>query len=184
MFNLLSSEHKLALRKIYRLRFIFMALLFSVLVLLLVVLALVPALFLSNIKKEIVQQSLTTASNEGDTSIGEIQKRIEHAKAVLNSFGTATSSTLIAAHLNDLIIAKPADVKIRTVSVVGSRSTPEAPATEKFTVRLGGVATTREGLRAYEAALKDLPQTGIVLIPVSVFAKSRDLPFTIEITIL
>lgn len=47
---------------------------------------------------------------------------------------------------------------------------------------LKGQATTREALRAYTEALSALPFVSNVELPISAYAKERDIPFTITLT--
>jgi len=47
---------------------------------------------------------------------------------------------------------------------------------------LNGTATTREALRAYNDALSALPSVSSVDLPISAYAKDKDIPFTITLT--
>jgi hypothetical protein len=176
MFNLLLPEHKQELRRLYRLRLTLMAMGFSVAILLLVLIALVPAFLLSHSKTSVLEQSITTTTEQ--SSLADIQKNITMAKAIIARFPMSTTTPAFAERITEVAQAKSADVRITSFSAVAS--TEEG---EPHLIRVSGVATTRESLRSFEAALKALPRTQSIDIPVSVFAKSRDLAFTIDIAI-
>jgi hypothetical protein len=49
-------------------------------------------------------------------------------------------------------------------------------------MEITGVADTREDLRGYDAALSALPYVSSVDLPISVYAKSSSIPFSISLT--
>ncbi len=68
---------------------------------------------------------------------------------------------------------------IHITSISSSSGEPQATA---FSMRITGVADTREQLRAYQLSLSALPFVSSADLPLSAFAKEKDIPFSIAIT--
>lgn len=95
------------------------------------------------------------------------------ATSLLSLSKTSSATSLIR---EALTIPRPGIV------LSGFAYTP-ATATKAGTLSLTGVATSRNALRAYQLALVDAPRFANADLPVSSYAKDRDIPFTITVTL-
>jgi len=93
-----------------------------------------------------------------------------------------------SAHLARLSSVPKASAAVRAVTALprpGIRLTgfSFAPKEEgEAVMSLSGIATTREALRTFEQSLADEPYITSADLPISAYAKERDIPFTISLT--
>ncbi len=122
------------------------------------------------------------------------QARIQELDATLaTSNGKETTARLAALNSSTTYLARLATTTTATNAVRGVLSAPRtgiiltdftytpAPPTGGKMV-LTGVAATREHLRAYKMALSALPFVSAVELPISVYAKESNIPFTINLS--
>jgi len=175
MFNLLPSEHIHDLQKLYRQRIGALALIAALCCASLVFVALVPSLIVIRQNRALLQNSIDATVAQTQTSFADVTADVTYAQNTLKIFlGTSTPETL-STQVRLITAQKPAGVTIGAITLVADIDTAQTVA------RMTGNATTRESLRAFETALETIPGVRSVNIPVSVFAKAKDIDFTVEI---
>lgn len=174
--NLLPEERIRSLRRVYFIRLAVVAiLLLSGVILVHAVLLLPSYLYLRNQVGE-RNASLTALTT---TLAGSEEKEISARVAALSED---------SAYLARLSSVPKASAAIRAITALprsGIRLTgfsfaPKVGA--ETTMSVSGVATTREALRTFEQSLADQPFITSADLPISAYAKERDIPFTISLT--
>lgn len=129
-------------------------------------------------------------------SVAAKEARLASVKASLASSDDAVLSARLAALRSDadalatLARAFSASAIVRAalavsragVTLSGFEYSPAAD-TRPGTLSLSGAAATRDALRAYQLALERAPFARSASLPVSTYAKDRNIPFTIAITL-
>lgn len=133
-------------------------------------------LYVSNIHARAVAElaalSQKGMGGEADDSTVRVQS-LEKDATRLVAYGTAPSASGI---LQKLFAVPHAHVSLQSISVDIARE-----GTTQTRMRISGVASSREGLRAYHSALSVLPFVVSADLPLSVYAKETDIAFTIDI---
>jgi len=120
--------------------------------------------------------------------------RLAHIKATLSSADEVALSSRLAALSRDaaalLALSKRPSVSgaVRSVLAISRPGVKISgftytPGTTSSVLLLTGVAATRDSLRAYQLALQNMPSANSVTLPVSVYAKDTEIPFTITVTL-
>lgn len=127
-------------------------------------------------------------------SAQEKSTELSHITATLASADEVSLSARLTALSNDAkaIIALSKQPSI-SAAVRAALSTAHAgialsgfsykPDTKTATLLLTGTAKTRDALRAYQLALQNMPGATSATLPVSVYAKDTDIPFTITLVL-
>jgi len=174
--NLLPEERIRSLRRVYFIRLTVVAVLLLVGVTIVHGVLLLPSfMYLRNQVGERTQSLAALTS----TLAGSEEKEISTRVAAL-----AEDS----AHLARLSSVPKASAAIRAIAALprsGIRLTgfsfaPKEGAEAQMSV--SGVATTREALRTFEQSLADQPFITSADLPISAYAKERDISFTISLT--
>lgn len=109
-------------------------------------------------------------SNDMVDRVAAAHKNANTLKAFLD---TPQSSTFIQA-----LLGLPSDgISLGEISVDIAETSGRA-----LTMRVSGVASTREALRTYHLAVSGLPFVAQADMPLSVYARESDIPFSIAIT--
>lgn len=125
-------------------------------------------------------------------SASDKENRLAHIKATLSSADEVALSARLSALSNDaaalIALSKKPSISVAMrmalavprpgVTLSGFTYTP---GTTSNSLLITGTAATRDALRAYQLALQNMPSASSVTLPVSVYAKDSDIPFTITI---
>ncbi len=125
---------------------------------------------------------------EREASIASLQQSLagSEEREVSERIASLTSDAAYLKGLGDAPHASAAIAAIVERGHAGVRLTgfsyapPAGDALAKMTVT--GVADSRESLRAYEQMLADQPFIDTTELPISAYAKEREIPFTITLT--
>lgn len=175
--NLLPPHRKRFLMRDYVFRLSVVALWLLILLVMIHTLLLVPSyLYAHQQIRDHEQQLATLQAAQSTATEQELKGRIAalgtKAKQLTALGKQATASGALRA-----VLAAP-----RTgVRVHGITYTPSAKP-EEHKMALHGVASTRESLQQYLAALDALPFVAKAELPISAYAKERDIGFTITLT--
>lgn len=175
--NLLPADRKRALRRDYFIRVVVVSAYLLALVLTVHGLLLIPAyLYLGQeiahreSQLAVVQNSASTLENK------EIKARIDiletNAARLISQNGRPTASRAMRAVLE----APRTGIRL-TGLTYGAAATPEA---RKMSLK--GVAANREVLRSYVQAVEALPSVTKAELPISAYARERDIEFTLTLT--
>ncbi|MSU74812.1 hypothetical protein EXS57_03490 [Candidatus Kaiserbacteria bacterium] len=124
------------------------------------------------------------------------QAHLANIESILSSSNEVEVSARLAALSNDIAIlatlgnAPSASATLRSILAIphpgvalsGFVYTPPAGGSTG-TLSVSGVATTREALRSYQLALQTDPFATTADLPVSVYAKSSNIAFTVSMTL-
>lgn len=175
--NLLPRDRVRSLRQLYFLRLAVVA------VLLLSIVAIAHAVFLFPthlfLSGQVRDRTETLASLKASLEGSEEREVSERIASLTND------ATYLAA-LGDMPQAATSIAAIINIGHVGVRLTGfsfdpgNADRPAKMTV--SGVADTRESLRSYEQSLLDASFIDTTDLPISAYAKERDIPFTVTLT--
>lgn len=124
----------------------------------------------------------------------EKENRLAHINKTLSSADEVALSARLAALSNDAAVLIALSKK-RTASEylrsalnvprlgVALSSFTYTPGTNSSTLLISGTAATRDVLRGYQLALEGMPSATSATLPVSVYAKDVNIPFTITIAL-
>lgn len=125
----------------------------------------------------------------------EKEDRLAHIKKTLSSADEVALSARLAALSNDAAVLLALSKK-RTASeqVRAALNVPRlgvtlssftyAPTTNSNTLLISGTAATRDVLRGYQLALQGMSSATSATLPVSVYAKDMNIPFTITVALV
>ncbi|MEK7604397.1 MAG: hypothetical protein AAB442_01195 [Patescibacteria group bacterium] len=179
--NLLPLERQKALRRNYFLRFFVVSAWMTTILVMVAGILLIPTyVFLTRSfgAKQAHLASLTSAVFSADEkNLSDQIASLTQDAAALTTFNTAVSmGTLVASLLN---VTRPGIV-LSGISYTPASATKKNMAT---TMTLSGTAATREALRSYQLALQGAPGVSTVVLPVSAYAQSSDIAFSITLTL-
>jgi len=177
MRNLLLEKDKKKIRQEYAIRLAAVALLFAFVAVLLGSIFLLPSFFLSNAKKQameerrdIIEQSI--AVREQEASLTTLTDANE--KLLLLSPPSDTVSLLEL--LTVVVEAQPSGISIREFFYTARNSDDG-----NNELRLSGVAERRENLLAFQNALRKKPIFSSVTLPVSNLAADQNISFSLNL---
>lgn len=176
--NLLPKSAIRSLRRSYFFRLATVATVLALLLLLVHGILLIPTYLytVGEVKRETTQLATLSASFQS-SSEGAIQKRINEMRSDASYLATLgelpTGSSAIAGILT---VAHPG------IHLYGFTFTAPVTATSSAKMTVSGRASTRDTLRQYALSLGALPYVENADLPISAYAKEKDIDFTISIT--
>jgi hypothetical protein len=176
--NLLPRSYVRKLRQSYFLRLLTVGVIMAVLLLIVHALLLVPSYLYASTRLASENRQLETIANSTQTAQ---EKEAKSRIAALSTDATylsrlSTLPTGSGAVRALLAVASPG------VRITGFSYTAPAKAGADASMLVSGVASTRDALRSYTAALGDLPYVKNVDLPISAYAKDSDIDFTLTVT--
>lgn len=174
MLHLLTDEHRQKVVLEYRKRVTVIFLLGVLILAGISMIFMTPAFFMTQSRhSEAVakQRELDTELLQKDTTSTRSEKEVMAHVAALHIFDTERSLSEAISHI---INEKPSGVSLRALIF-----TPGEGAS--MTIDIGGKADTRQSLVAYNDMLKKDPYFARVIVPLSSFAKERDIDFSIKL---
>ncbi len=177
--NLLPPDRARALRRVYFLRLAVVGtLLFAGVAVVHGVLLLPTYLHVQGavMEREAVLASLSGEGVE-EEEIGTRIKALSSDSAYLGRLGTLPKASAAVARVIEL--PRPG------VTLYGFSFMPQLPASDAVagaTMTVSGIAATREALRTYVASLEAAPYIDAADLPISAYAKERDIEFSITLS--
>lgn len=176
--NLLPSERRRALARDYFLRLGTVVAIFATALVLAAGALLAPTyVFLA---KSVAAKEARLASMRSSLSSSD-DAALSARLAALRS-DTGALSAIDSAHSASAIVRAALAVSRSGVALSGFEYAPAADA-RPGTLSLSGTAATRDALRGYQLALERASFARSASLPVSTYAKDRNIPFTIAITL-
>lgn len=173
MFNLLPKTEQRTLTLEYRLRLLIVALFALLFVGVLAGGALIPSLFLSSQRETVALKNEEALKGEivlqGKYDLTNILKL---TKLKANAFESESGSPYFYELFGQIIKDKTSAIKIRGLSAKVSSPSDK-------TIAITGVARDRDSLLSFTKTLEREHDFGNVLVPVSNFAESSDIDFSI-----
>lgn len=178
MLNLIPFEQKKRLEKEYKNRKFIMWSTHVVVVLAVSIILLVPSYFLSRTKAGEVKNELDHVRRVLDTELqpSEVTQELIEASRNAQDLKPLVQKNSIYS-LIKIFESKPANIRIKNI-VFDNERDPE-PAT----ITLTGIATDRESLRSFGRLMEARTEFSTVDLPVSNFAKEKDIEFSMLVTI-
>lgn len=179
--NLLPLDRQKTLRRWYFMReFVVATILVTLLIGTAAILLLPTYVYLTKSADEKQARLIATGNLVSSADQKELTKRL----------GALTSNAKILAELKDAygvghLITDVLAVARLGVILEGFTYAPATTAPKKAaaTLAVSGKAATRDALRTYQLALQGLPFIAAAVLPVSAYAQSIDIPFTIALTL-
>ncbi len=138
---------------------------------------LVPTYLYVNQQVAMRQERIATLDSElGATQGKETSKRLAALGSTAGYLARLATTTTATAALRGVLATPRAGITLSGFTYAA----PAGAAKGKMSVK--GVAATRESLRAYNDALTALPFVSLVDLPISAYAKERDIPFVITLS--
>ena len=176
--NLLSDEQKILLKKGLRLRFFVVASFMLLSAIIISIVALVPSYVLARVRlAEIISSTeLTPDFQSRDKEGTSLPKEITSKLSAMNSFIEEHGTTEV---IYAIAQAVPAKVTIHGIYVTSTAVSSD----QNREIKIFGIASDRKSLIDYTEELKGLSFVANVDVPVSSFAKERELNFNITVKI-
>jgi len=180
--NLLPLERQKALRRNYRLRLLTVGVLLATVLVGATAVLLIPTyVFLAQneAQKRVALENVEASSSSAD--VKQLSLRLvvisNNAKVLAALAHTTSVSTLVS---SVLAVSRPG---ITLSGFVYSPATATKGTAKKTsgTVDVSGTAATRDALHSYQLALQSMPSVAAATLPVSAYAQSSDIPFTITL---
>ncbi len=178
MINLLPTAYKKTLRGLYRLRLINTALVLFFLIVIAGGVLLVPSYILSSVRERNLSDKLDDLRNSKNS---EATKAISATIADINKKIFLFAIEKPRPSISDEVLApiftkQPEGVRLTSLSY--------ETAEKNMTVRIGGVASTRETLELFKKNLETYSRFSKVDLPLSDLVKNKDVEFTITCTFI
>jgi hypothetical protein len=171
LMNLLPRERERSLRQVYFLRFATASVLMAAGLVVVHGAFLLPSyLYLKDLARERKGALAALAGSEEQEVSSRVKSLAEDSAYLARLASVPKASASVSA-----IIALPRPGIVLT-------GFSFAPSKDGADMRVSGSASTREALRAYEQALKSAPFIAGVELPISAYAKERDIEFTIALS--
>lgn len=178
MINLIPSQQKKKIKKLFYLRFGVVVFIVLGLATVINAVLIAPSFFYLNLQKKIVENQLAStneiSSEEKENAsvlLADLSKKIELIKS------TQKSKFLVSEEVIKKVINTKTDgIKINEISYEGLQD-------KKF-IEIKGEALSRENLIFYKNNLEKNTEFSKVDLPVSNFIKSRNIPFSLKIDII
>jgi hypothetical protein len=176
MSNLLPYSEKKIIRREYAMRRIIVVLYFFLFTCAVCLISLLPSYVLSEVKYQTISKEVENLKSTADILGGgeDANKKLVGIKEkleTLKSYDGKSAYTLF----NNIILGKTNNVSVRTISYSGS--------SKDARITVSGVARTRESLTAFAKNLEQNKEFSNVNLPVSNFAKDKNIEFNIEVTV-
>ena len=175
MLHLLTEEHRQKVVHEYKMRIAIVCIFGLLFVTLIGAVFILPTFFLAHekysellVKKQMLDVQL--ASNE-ETKSSEVIKSTTSSLDVLKIF---SQNQNFSESLMSVIGKVPQGIKIQNSIVTSSDK-------ETLVIDIAGKADTRKNLVIFEQQLKNIPNMQEVIIPLSSFAKEKNIDFSIKI---
>jgi hypothetical protein len=175
--NFLPPDRKHAFTRNYFIRLVTILVILATIAVVVHAVLLVPTyLYVSNIHTQAKTQ-LTSLSQHvpgGDADASTRLERLEQDATRLLASGTQSSSSM----LMQKFLAVPHEgvaLQSFTVDVGGAQA-------NSMKARFSGVSSSREALRSFHSRLSALSFVVSADLPLSVYAKDKDIPFSIDVT--
>jgi hypothetical protein len=175
MLNLLPKIQKKAIIREYRIRFIIMALVLLLMGEAIALVLMAPPYITASLRIGLLNSQsaglkVQTATAEANR-LSDIVKQTNTYLAVLTASSTPTGAALLLEHI---IAVKDANIRLTSFNYSGKGQ-------QKLDI--GGTASTRQALLDFVKKLKSLPGIVVSDLPVSDFAKSQDIDFSVNVTV-
>lgn len=177
MFNLIPSEQKGTLEKEYKLRRLVVWAFIVIITLVVSLILLTPSYILSRTRVAEVKDQLDESKRILDTELQPSELTEQLTEAARNArdlqpFGQKNS----AYTLLKILEVKPTHIKITSISF-------ENKDPNLASISLAGTALDRESLKSFGRLMENREEFSAVDLPVSNFAKEKDIAFTMRLMI-
>lgn len=177
MINLIPNQEKKKMVRSFYYRLAVLSLLMLSITLVIAILALLPAYFLSNSKNNIASGKLKTQKEQSIPSFdGETEAIIKDINNKLNVIENAQKNEFSATEkvINVIFVKKISSIKITQISY-------ENKTIEGKKVRISGTAPSREVLLLFRRALEEDKSFKSVDLPISNFVKGSNIQFYLSL---
>lgn len=172
--NLLPKERERTLRRVYFLRLGVVAISMLAGVVVVHGVLLFPSyLFLQDLVRERTEALAAITAALAGTEEQQVSARVTSLAEDASYLARLEKTPKISAAVSALIALPRAGIALTGFSF--------APSQTGATMNLSGVASTREALRSYEETLRTAPFITGVDLPISAYAKERDIEFTVTL---
>lgn len=177
MFNLLPDNLKEKIRSEYYLRLIVVVFVFVIGIQVSFLIFLFPSWLISMEKeKEIISQSEISGKSLQDSQIDLVNSAINTINAKLRVINTTLEYPRVVSLIDSILSQKTGSIHIDGITYISQGVT-----TGKMVI--AGTSTTRESLVVFAKKLEESRLFSSVDLPISNFAKDKDIDFSISMTI-
>lgn len=173
MLTFLFDQYQKAVLKQYRLRLYTIYLGLGSILLLIGITLTIPTYILLTTRLKATELDKTTAEKTIDTDAVTLDTEIKTLNDKISLIESNNKDLPMIIVLEKLLTKKDSDIRITSISIKRQNETGA--------IALGGVATTRDALVAFEKLLKSETLFSNVNLPVGSLVKSKDIPFAINI---
>ena len=177
LINLLPKENVRLFRRAYFYRLLTVAALAGTALFFISALLLFPSYLLAHNQVQLEQGTLTELNKTINSSEGQgATARVAALRENINRLGLLKTAPKASALLRGILAVSHSGITLSSFVVTPPIQTTPGKVT------LSGTADTREVLRMYTVELGKLSYVSTVDLPISVYAKETDIPFTITLT--
>ncbi len=174
--NLLPFDRAKKLSQEYLVRLLVIALVLATLLLIIHGILLAPSYLFNSEEAQTRKAHLEgIASSNASSEGGSLEERYKALSANADALLALTNAPSAVGTVRSILALPRGGVSLRGIALTFSE-------TGEGTMRLSGIAPTRESLRNYHAALTKLPGVTKAELPLSVYADEADLSFLITLT--
>lgn len=178
MFNLLPDNLKEEIKKEYKLRFLAVILLFVLFVQISFLVFSFPLWLVSSYKeKEVVLRTEKMNESPLNLKIKPVLSNVKSINTKLNILGSLLEYPKVIPIVDVILSKKTKAIRINQLSYTSTAKT-------KGSVILGGISSTREDLVSFVKSLQGSGSFANVDLPISNFAREKDINFTINLTVV
>ena len=177
MINLIPNEEKKAKVKDFYFRLLVTFFVMQGVSVLIATIGILPAYFLSSAKKNLINTKLAMQQNEPVPLLDQkTMATIQDLNNKLDLVEKNKSNKYIVSQkiINEIVLEKMPDIKIATISY-------QSDSTKGKTVKISGLAKSRERLLLFRRALEDNTAFKTVDLPISNFVKGSDIQFYLSL---
>jgi hypothetical protein len=180
MINLLPTEENKSELRAYKIRVVILILVTLFVVILISLLFLFPSYVITDVKKTVTTQKLSTI--EGDLKDKEkepLSDIIKDINTKLKIFTDPKEQFVFSRDiLKEILDKKPSEVHITSIGFKEEKNAGDGGI--KKTILISGFADTRLALLSFERALKEDTRFADVVVPISNFIKGSNIQFTLK----
>lgn len=174
MFTLLPERDMQTVMREYRLRLITVAVIFLLIATVLAGTLLSPSFVLTGSREKIVAEKLDTVlATQKKLLVGDPDTLARDTKELIQLLSARTRVPTVSSLVDRALYHRTAGIRITAINTTVSDSS---------TVILSGIASTRQSLSSFVKKLEADGEFSAVSVPVSNFAKSTNLEFSLSIT--
>ena len=178
-YTLLPPEEMKALRHEYRVRFFIILAFFVSCGIVLGIISLIPAYMLSRSQEaDMVERTQALEQSRKASGADQIEKDLEQAQIMAEKISADQNKIVYSDSLQKIVSHRTPQVTLSSFQI-----TRDSGTSTPYEVVVAGKAATRDALLTFKSGLENDPAFSSVDLPLSDLAESKDISFSLKLTI-